>query len=80
MILGFPVSRNSESSPLLNSTIVSAKLFTNVRLLVSQTKIADDAWHRVFMGRYADEQQAQDVANLARSDFKLNAVVVSKTN
>ena len=45
-----------------------------------ETKIADDAWHRVFMGRYADEQQAQDVANLARSDFKLNAVVVSKTN
>ena len=45
-----------------------------------QTQIADDAWHRVFMGRYANEQKAQAAALLARSNFKLNAVVVSKTN
>jgi hypothetical protein len=45
-----------------------------------QTQIADDAWHRVFMGRYVNEQEAQAAAIMARSNFKLNAVVVSKTN
>ncbi len=33
-------------------------------------------WHRVFLGRYADEQKAQEAARLAKSQYKLNAVVV----
>lgn len=37
-------------------------------------------WYRVFLGRYGDEIKAQEAANLAKSQFKLNAVVVSKTN
>lgn len=37
-------------------------------------------WYRVFLGRYGDELKAQEAANLAKSQFKLNAVVVSKTN
>jgi cell division protein FtsN len=45
-----------------------------------QIQVADNAWHRVFLGRYADEQKAQEAARLAKSDYKLNAVVVSKTN
>ncbi|HIE42640.1 MAG TPA: SPOR domain-containing protein [Nitrospinaceae bacterium] len=45
-----------------------------------ETKIAGDIWYRVFMDRYANEQKAQNAARLARTDFKLNAVVVSKTN
>jgi cell division septation protein DedD len=36
-------------------------------------------WHRVFLGRYTDEKKAQEAAQLARSEFKLNAVVVRKT-
>jgi cell division septation protein DedD len=45
-----------------------------------QIEVADSAWHRVFLGRYADEKKAQDAAQSARNDFNLNAVVVSKTN
>lgn len=45
-----------------------------------QIQVADNAWHRVFLGRYADEQKAQEAARLAKNDYKLNAVVVSKTN
>ena len=42
---------------------------------LTQTEIADQAWHRVFLGRYADEQKAQKAASLARSQFNLNAKV-----
>ena len=47
-----------------------------------QAELADHAgtWHRVFLGRYADEEKAQEAARLARSEYKLNAVVVRKTN
>ena len=47
-----------------------------------QAEIANHAgtWHRVFLGRYADEEKAQEAARLARSEYKLNAVVVRKTN
>ncbi len=47
-----------------------------------KTDLADQGgiWHRVFMGRYADEQEAQRVAQLAKSQYKLDAVVVRKTN
>ena len=42
---------------------------------LTQTELADQAWHRVFLGRYADEQKAQKAASLARSQFNLNAKV-----
>jgi cell division protein FtsN len=42
---------------------------------LTQTELADQAWHRVFLGRYVDEQKAQKAASLARSQFKLNAKV-----
>jgi cell division protein FtsN len=47
-----------------------------------QTELADHGgtWHRVFLGRYVDEKKAQEAASLARNDYKLNAVVVRKTN
>jgi len=47
-----------------------------------QAELANNAgtWHRVFLGRYADEEKAQEAARLARSQYKLNAVVVRKTN
>ncbi len=37
-------------------------------------------WHRVFLGRYSDDEKAQEAARLARSQYKLNAVVVQNTN
>ena len=36
-------------------------------------------WHRVFLGRYIDEENAQEAARLARSQYKLNAVVARNT-
>ena len=47
-----------------------------------QAELADHAgtWHRVFLGRYADEEKAQEAARMARSLYKLNAVVVRKTH
>ena len=36
-------------------------------------------WHRVFLGRYIDEEKAQEAARLARSQYKLNAVVARNT-
>ena len=42
---------------------------------LTQTELADQSWHRVFLGRYVDEQKAQKAASLARSQFKLNAKV-----
>ena len=42
---------------------------------LTQTELADQAWHRVFLGRYVDEQKAQKAASLAKSQFKLNAKV-----
>ena len=45
-----------------------------------QTKVTGNTWYRVFLGRYADEKKAQEAALLAKNDYKLNAVVVSKTN
>ncbi len=36
-------------------------------------------WHRVFLGRYADEEKARQAARLARSQYKLNAVVIRET-
>ncbi|MBC8286619.1 MAG: SPOR domain-containing protein [Nitrospinae bacterium] len=49
---------------------------------LTQTEIAnnDGTWHRVFLGRYADEQKAQEAASLARDKYKLDAVVVRNTN
>ena len=46
-----------------------------------QAELADHAgtWHRVFLGRYADEKKAQEAARMVRSQYKLNAVVVRKT-
>jgi cell division septation protein DedD len=37
-------------------------------------------WHRVFLGKYADEDLAQKAAEQARQEHKLNAVVVKKTS
>ncbi len=37
-------------------------------------------WHRVFLGQYTDEALAQKVAERARQEHKLNAVVVKKTS
>ena len=47
-----------------------------------QAELADHAgtWHRVFLGRYADEEKAQEAARMARSLYNLNAVVVRKTH
>ena len=47
-----------------------------------QVELADHAgtWHRVFLGRYADEEKAQEAARMARSLYNLNAVVVRKTH
>lgn len=45
-----------------------------------ETELANEAWYRVFLGRYADEQKAQDAANLIKNKYKLNAVVVRKTD
>ena len=44
------------------------------------TELANEAWYRVFLGRYVDEQKAQDAANLIKNEYKLNAVVVRNTN
>ena len=44
------------------------------------TELANKAWYRVFLGRYADAQKAQDAANLIKNKYKLNAVVVRKTD
>jgi cell division septation protein DedD len=43
-----------------------------------QVELAGNAgtWHRVFLGKYADEEKAQEAARLAQSQHKLNAVVV----
>ena len=47
-----------------------------------QAELADHAgtWHRVFLGRYADEEKAQEAARMTRSLYNLNAVVVRKTH
>jgi septal ring-binding cell division protein DamX len=45
-----------------------------------QKELASEAWYRVFLGRYADEQKAQDAAILVKNMYKLNAVVVHKTD
>lgn len=45
-----------------------------------QTEIANEAWYRVFLGKYAEEQKAQEAANLVKNKYKLNAVVVRNTN
>jgi len=47
-----------------------------------QAELADHGgtWHRVFLGRYADEETAQEAARMAKSQYNLNAVVVRKTN
>ncbi len=49
---------------------------------VMQTELANEGgtWHRVFLGRYAEEQKAQEAANLVKNKYKLNAVVVRKTD
>ncbi len=45
-----------------------------------QAELADNGgtWHRVFLGKYADEEKAQEAARLAQSQYKLSAVVVRK--
>ena len=45
-----------------------------------QIKIANEDWYRVFLGRYAEEQKAQEAANLVKNKYKLSAVVVRNTN
>lgn len=47
-----------------------------------KTELANNGgtWHRVFLGRYTEEQKAQEAANLVRNKYKLNAVVVRNTN
>jgi cell division septation protein DedD len=45
-----------------------------------QTELANEAWYRVFLGRYADEQKAQDAANFVKNKYELNAVVVRKAD
>ncbi|MZH02391.1 MAG: SPOR domain-containing protein [Nitrospinae bacterium] len=47
-----------------------------------KTELADNGgtWHRVFLGRYAEEQKAKEAANLVKTKYKLNAVVVRNTN
>jgi cell division septation protein DedD len=47
-----------------------------------QTELANEGgtWHRVFLGRYAEEHKAQEAANLVKNKYKLNAVVVRNTN
>jgi len=37
-------------------------------------------WHRVFLGKYTDEALAQESAERARQEYKLNAVVVKKAS
>jgi cell division protein FtsN len=44
------------------------------------TELANEVWYRVFLGRYADEQKAQEATNLIKNKYKLNAVVVRKTD
>ena len=45
-----------------------------------QIEIANEDWYRVFLGRYAEEQKAQEAANLVKNKYKLSAVVVRNTN
>jgi septal ring-binding cell division protein DamX len=45
-----------------------------------QTELANESWYRVFLGRYADEQKAQDAAIRVKNNYKLNAIVVRKTD
>jgi len=45
-----------------------------------QAELDNEAWYRVFLGRYAGEQKAQDAANLVKNKYDLNAVVVRTTN
>ena len=45
-----------------------------------QTELANEVWYRVFLGRYAEEQKAQEAANLVKNKYKMNAVVVRNTN
>ena len=49
---------------------------------LTRTELANEGgtWHRVFLGRYADELKAQEAASLVRDKYKLNAVVVRNTN
>ena len=46
------------------------------------TELANNGgtWHRVFLGRYAEEKKAKKAANLIKTKYKLNAVVVRNTN
>jgi cell division protein FtsN len=40
-----------------------------------QTYLADQQWHRVFLGRYVDEQKASKAASLVRVKFNLDAKI-----
>jgi cell division septation protein DedD len=40
-----------------------------------QTDLADQVWHRVFIGRFVDEQKAHKAASMARSQFGLDAKI-----
>ena len=45
-----------------------------------QTNLADQEWHRVFLGQYVDEQKANKAASLVRTKFNLDAKVRRKTD
>ena len=45
-----------------------------------QTNLADQEWHRVFIGQYVDEQKANKAASLVRTKFNLDAKVRRKTD
>ena len=45
-----------------------------------QTNLADQEWHRVFIGQYVDEQKANKAASLVRTKFNLDAKVRRTTD
>lgn len=49
-------------------------------LMKTELENGGGTWHRVFLGRYSEEQKAQEAAKLVKNKYKLNAVVVRNTN
>ena len=80
--LGYVVQVSSFRDEVRAGVLKSRLRKNGFDAFLMQTELADHEgiWHRVFLGRYVDEWKAQEAANLARNDYKLNAVVVRKTN
>ena len=69
-------SRNADSAGALKLRLQK----NGFDAFLTQTKLAGQTWHRVFLGRYAKEQEAKDAVLLAKKQYQLNAVVVRIVN